>query len=51
MVRRIMGTLVEVGRGNVTQVELKKFLEEYSHVPTKYSAPPSGLFLEKIFYK
>jgi len=51
MVRRIAGTLVEVGRGNIDQVQIKNFLESYSDIPSKFTAPPSGLFIEKIFYQ
>lgn len=50
MVRRIAGTLVEVGRGNFTKEDLEKFLKSYTEEPAKYTAPPSGLFLEKIEY-
>lgn len=50
MVRRIAGTLAEVGRGNINGVEIDKYLKSYSDVPSKFTAPPSGLFLEKIDY-
>jgi len=50
MVRRIVGTLVEVGRGNFTKEDLEKFLNSYTEEPAKYTAPPSGLFLEKVNY-
>lgn len=49
-VRRMVGTLVEVGRGKLTQSDIKYFLEHFSPTPAKYTAPPSGLFLEKIIY-
>lgn len=51
MVRRITGTLVEVGRGNINQSKFKYYLENISDEPAKLTAPPSGLFLEKVFYK
>jgi len=51
MVRRITGTLVEAGRGNVTAEKVDSFFNVYSNEPAKLTAPPSGLFLEKIFYK
>jgi tRNA pseudouridine38-40 synthase len=51
MVRRVVGTLVEVGRGNIDQLHIKNFLMSYSDIPSKFTAPPSGLFLEKVFYK
>jgi tRNA pseudouridine38-40 synthase len=51
MVRRIVGVLVELGRGKLTEADLKIFLITKSDVPAKYTAPPSGLFLERVFYK
>lgn len=50
MVRRIVGTLVEAGRRNFTREDLEGFLNSYSEEPAKYTAPPSGLFLEKVNY-
>jgi tRNA pseudouridine38-40 synthase len=51
MVRRIVGVLVEIGRGKMTSADLKRFLTEKSNEPAKYTAPPSGLFLENVYYK
>ena len=51
MVRRMAGIIVEVGRGNVTLRDVKKMIEQHSDVPAKYTAPPSGLFLERVFYE
>ncbi|HMS63701.1 MAG TPA: tRNA pseudouridine(38-40) synthase TruA [Ignavibacteria bacterium] len=51
MVRRIVGTLAEAGRGNMVKKDIESFLKSYSPVPAKFTAPPSGLFLEKVFYK
>jgi tRNA pseudouridine38-40 synthase len=50
MVRRLVGTLVEVGRGSVSEEEVAKFLEEKSTAPAHWTAPPSGLFLESVKY-
>lgn len=50
MVRRIVGVLVEVGRGNKSEADIQKYLRGKSNEPAKYTAPPSGLFLEKISY-
>lgn len=50
MVRRIVGVLAEIGRGNLSKKDLSAFLKDYSDIPSKYTAPPSGLFLEKILY-
>lgn len=51
MVRRIVGMTVEAGRGNVTVKELTQMLHAYSDIPARYTAPPSGLFLEKVLYE
>lgn len=51
MVRRMVGVLVEVGRGKLTEADLKIFLITKSAEPAKYTAPPSGLFLEQVVYK
>ncbi len=51
MVRRIVGTLAEVGRGTLSVEQISEYLEKFSPEPAKYTAPPSGLFLEKIFYE
>lgn len=50
MVRRLVGTLVEVGRGSVSEQDVAKFLEERSAAPALWTAPPSGLFLESVKY-
>jgi tRNA pseudouridine38-40 synthase len=51
MVRRIVGVLVEVGRGNKTENDILNYLNTKSNEPTKFTAPPSGLFLEKVLYE
>ena len=50
MVRRLAGTLVEVGRGNLDPAGVEKLLSEKSSAPAKWTAPPSGLFLERVLY-
>ena len=50
MVRRLVGTLVEVGRGNLTDAALQQLFAKRSPEPAKWTAPPSGLFLEKVTY-
>jgi tRNA pseudouridine38-40 synthase len=50
MVRRLVGTLVEVGRGNLTAADLERFLSARSGEPAAWTAPPSGLFLERVRY-
>lgn len=51
MVRRIVGILVEVGRGNMKSDKIVFYLNNHSNEPAKYTAPPSGLFLERVFYE
>ncbi len=50
MVRRVVGVLVEVGRGRLSADEAEGFLEERSTVPARVTAPASGLFLERVVY-
>jgi len=51
MVRRLAGTLVEVGRGNLDAAGVSRLLAERSASPAKWTAPPSGLFLERVTYR
>jgi len=51
MVRRIAGILVEAGRGKISVAEVQKLLKSHSEFPAHYTAPPSGLFLEKVLYR
>jgi tRNA pseudouridine38-40 synthase len=50
MVRRMVGILVEVGRGNLTDDDVRQLLSGPSDLPARYTAPPSGLFFERAFY-
>ena len=45
MVRRIVGVLVEIGRGGLTTDAAAAFLRDASAVPARLTAPASGLFL------
>ncbi|OGR05910.1 MAG: tRNA pseudouridine(38-40) synthase TruA [Deltaproteobacteria bacterium RIFOXYD12_FULL_53_23] len=49
MVRRIVGVLAEVGKGQLTVAEVRHFLE-VPVVLKKYTAPSQGLFFERAFY-
>jgi len=51
MVRQIIGVLAEVGCGAMPINDVKKFLHTKSNLPAKMTAPPSGLFLERVYYK
>jgi tRNA pseudouridine38-40 synthase len=54
MVRRLVGSLVEVGRGNVNLEDFAKLIEKPGSKskldPARVTAPPSGLFLESVTY-
>jgi tRNA pseudouridine38-40 synthase len=50
MVRRVTGVLIETGRGKLRKTDIIRFLETKTNEPAKYTAPPSGLFLETIQY-
>ncbi len=51
MVRRLVGALVEVGRGSLSAEEFGTLLRRYSNAPAAWTAPPSGLFLERVLYE
>ncbi len=51
MVRRIVGVLVEIGRGKKSERDILYYLKNKSDEPARFTAPPSGLFLEKVFYE
>jgi tRNA pseudouridine38-40 synthase len=50
MVRRVVGTLVEIGRGAQPATLFGDALEAGDDVQIRYTAPPSGLFLEQVIY-
>ncbi|PWT87789.1 MAG: hypothetical protein C5B54_11715, partial [Acidobacteria bacterium] len=57
MVRRVVGCIVEVGRGNLAPEDLEAFVAS-APLPAKlkqfsiaeHTAPASGLFLERVIY-
>lgn len=49
MVRRIVGVLVEVGKGKLGVKDIEQFLQE-PVVLQQYTAPAHGLFFEQAFY-
>ena len=51
MVRRLVGVLVAVGRGQLTDGEVASMLTARSEVPARLTAPASGLFLERVYYE
>lgn len=62
MVRRVVGTLVEVGSGRLPREEFAALVagevprprgrkgREAAGLPAEWTAPPSGLFLERVLY-
>ena len=51
MVRRLVGVMVAVGRGDLDPSAAAALLEARSELPARLTAPASGLFLERVFYK
>jgi len=50
MVRNIVGTLVEIGRGRISPDRIKEILESKDRKLAGQTAPARGLFLERIVY-
>lgn len=50
MVRVMVATLVEVGKGELPPSALKEILEAKDRSAAPYLAPPDGLYLEKVYY-
>jgi tRNA pseudouridine38-40 synthase len=50
MVRRMVGVLVEVGRGVLAPDAIAAMLAEGAQAPARLTATPAGLFLEQVFY-
>jgi len=55
MVRRLVGALVAIGAGELEARELEALLERPAErsrfLPAEHTAPPSGLFLERVLYE
>jgi tRNA pseudouridine38-40 synthase len=51
MVRRITGVVVYAGRKKISPEEVRDFLEHHSERPSQLAAPPSGLYLERVYYQ
>ena len=51
LVRRMVGVLVEVGRGQLPAREVPRLLREPGTQVARLTAPPSGLFLERVLYE
>lgn len=50
-VRRMTGVLVETGRGKLMPSDIGKFFKIKSDLPARHTAPPSGLFLERVYFR
>jgi tRNA pseudouridine38-40 synthase len=50
MVRNIVGTLVEIGRGRISADRIAEILKSQDRRLAGPTAPPCGLFLERIVY-
>lgn len=56
MVRRVVGTLVQVGAGELDRAGFEALLagkppKSGKGLPAEWTAPPSGLFLERVIYQ
>jgi tRNA pseudouridine38-40 synthase len=51
MVRRVVGVLIEIGRGGLEARAMRDLMSGDSDVVARLTAPASGLFLERVFYE
>lgn len=51
MVRMIVGTLIEAGRGRLDEKDVEWILKAKDKHACRYKAPASGLYLVKVWYK
>lgn len=51
MVRIIAGTLILIGRGKLAPDQMKAILEARDRARAGPTAPPEGLFLDKVYYR
>jgi tRNA pseudouridine38-40 synthase len=51
MVRRLVGVIVEAGRGRLDRDGAARFVIDQSATPARLTAPASGLFLARVYYK
>lgn len=50
MVRLIIGTLVQVGKGKITPLDFAEILNSGEKTKFVYAAPPQGLYLKEVKY-
>ena len=51
MMRLMVGTLLEVGRGKLSPAQVKQILEEGKRGRGGPAVPPQGLYLVKVYYR
>jgi len=51
MVRRVVGVIVEAGKGHLSQAAIASYFHVKSAEPARLAAPASGLFLERVYYE
>ncbi len=51
MVRIIVGTLVDIGRGKLEEDKICYIIQSKNREHAGHTAPPQGLYLEKVFFK
>jgi tRNA pseudouridine38-40 synthase len=47
----IMGALIQLGKGELTAMDIKESLEKNNHTVLTYVAPGSGLLLKDLKFK
>ena len=50
MVRLIIGTIVQVGKGRITPLDFAEILDSGEKTKFVYAAPPQGLYLKEVRY-
>ena len=50
MVRNIVGTILEVGKGKLAQSDVEAILAAKDRCAAGPTAPAAGLFLKEVFY-
>jgi len=50
MIRKILGGMIEVSKGNITLAELENLLNKKERTIITYTAPGKGLYLKKVNY-
>lgn len=51
MVRIIVGTLLDVGRGKISPEKVLQIIESKNRENAGFTAPPQGLYLNRVFYE